>query len=140
MTAKLSLFMPYSQIAYQTEQLLYKKFFDLMHSLEPDEMIAFCPNDSLTYLGLFVVQIHSHKLHTSKQSNTRFNFFSGLTKLFGSLTLTFNSNESTVETPLKPPRNITILAYDIQEIKYPYNSNFLAVFNLADRQTDICGS
>ena len=103
-------------------------------------MIAFCPNDSLTYLGLSDVQTHSHKIHTPKQSNTRFNFFGGLTKLFGSLTLSFNSNESTEETPLKHPWNIPILAYDIQEIKYPYNSNFLAVFNLADRQTDICGS
>ena len=118
---------------------MYKKFFDLMHSLEPDEMIAFCPNDSLTYLGLFVVQIHSHKLHTSKQSNTRFNFFGGLTKLFASLTLTFNSNESTVKTPLKPPRNITILAYDIQEIKYTYNFGSFSIL-LSDRQTDMCGS
>ena len=45
-TAELSLFMWYSQIAYQNEQIL--KFFDSMHSLESDEMIAVWQNDSLT--------------------------------------------------------------------------------------------
>ena len=38
-----------SQIAYQTEELLWKKFFDSMFSLESDEMIALWPNDSLTF-------------------------------------------------------------------------------------------
>ena len=33
-------FMRLFQIAYQTEQLLLKKFFDLMFSLESDEMTA----------------------------------------------------------------------------------------------------
>ena len=37
-----------SQIAYQTEQFLSKKVFDLMFSLESDKMTALWPNDSLT--------------------------------------------------------------------------------------------
>ena len=41
--------MRHSQIAYQTEQVLLKKFFDLMFSLESDEMTALWPNDSLTF-------------------------------------------------------------------------------------------
>ena len=49
MTAKLSLFMWYSQTAYQTEQLFQKKFFDLVFSLESDEMTALWPNDRLTF-------------------------------------------------------------------------------------------
>ena len=40
MAAKLSLFMPHAQIAYQIEQLLSKQFFDLMFSLESDKMTA----------------------------------------------------------------------------------------------------
>ena len=48
MAAKLSLFMPCSQIAYQTEQLLWKKFFDSMFSLENYRMTAFWPKYSLT--------------------------------------------------------------------------------------------
>ena len=32
--------MPNAQIGYQTEQILYKKFFDLMFSLKSDEMTA----------------------------------------------------------------------------------------------------
>ena len=36
----------YSQIAYKNEQLLYKKFFDQMFSLESDKMTALWPNDS----------------------------------------------------------------------------------------------
>ena len=32
--------MPHDQMAYQTEQLLSKKFFDLMFSLEGDKMTA----------------------------------------------------------------------------------------------------
>ena len=42
-------FMPHSPISYQTEQLLFKKFFDSMYSLESDVMIALWPNDSLTF-------------------------------------------------------------------------------------------
>ena len=38
-----------SQIAYQTEQLLYMKFFDSMFSLESDKMTALLPNDRLTF-------------------------------------------------------------------------------------------
>ena len=34
---------------YQTEQLLQKKIFDSMFSLESDEMTALWPNDSLTF-------------------------------------------------------------------------------------------
>ena len=49
MTAKLSLFMWYSQTAYQTEQLFQKKFFDLVFSLKSDEMTAMWPNDSLNF-------------------------------------------------------------------------------------------
>ena len=41
--------MSYSQIAYKTEQLLKKKFFDSMFSLESDKMTALWPNDSLTF-------------------------------------------------------------------------------------------
>ena len=37
-----------SQIAYQTEQLLQKKFFDSMFNLESDKMTALWPNDNLT--------------------------------------------------------------------------------------------
>ena len=40
MTAKLSLFISESQIAYQTEQLLEKKFFDSKFSLVSDKMTA----------------------------------------------------------------------------------------------------
>ena len=39
----------YSQNAYQTEQLLLKKYFDSMFSLESDEMTALWPNDSFTF-------------------------------------------------------------------------------------------
>ena len=46
MTAKLSLFMPYFQVAYQTEQLLLNKFFDMIFILKIDEMTALWPNDS----------------------------------------------------------------------------------------------
>ena len=42
-------FMRHSQIAYQTEQILLKKFFDLMFSLKSDKMTAFRPNDTLTF-------------------------------------------------------------------------------------------
>ena len=38
-----------SQIAYQTEQLLKKKFFDSMFSLKSDKMTAVWPNDSQTF-------------------------------------------------------------------------------------------
>ena len=40
--------MIHSQIAYQTRQLLQKKFFDMILSLESDEMTALWPNDRLT--------------------------------------------------------------------------------------------
>ena len=40
--------MRHSQMAYQTEQLLQKKFFDLIFSLESDKMTALWPNGSLT--------------------------------------------------------------------------------------------
>ena len=46
MTAKLSLFMPYLQVVYQTEQVLKNKLFDMMFSLKSDEMTALWPNDS----------------------------------------------------------------------------------------------
>ena len=39
----------WSQIVYQTKELLQKKFFDSMFSLESDEMTALWPNDSLTF-------------------------------------------------------------------------------------------
>ena len=42
--------MKHSQIAYQTEQFLYKNSFDLMISLESDEMTALWPNDRLTLI------------------------------------------------------------------------------------------
>ena len=38
-----------SQIADQIEQLLQKKFFDLMFTLERDKMTALGPNDSLNF-------------------------------------------------------------------------------------------
>ena len=37
------------QIAYQTEQLLSKKFFDSMFSLESDKMTALWPNDRIMF-------------------------------------------------------------------------------------------
>ena len=49
MTEKLLFLIPLSPIAYQTEQLLEKKFFDSMYSLESDKMTALCPNDSITF-------------------------------------------------------------------------------------------
>ena len=49
MTASLSVFMWYSQIAYQTEKVLGKKFYDWMLSLESDQMTALWPNDSFTF-------------------------------------------------------------------------------------------
>ena len=45
----LSLFIRYSYIVCQTEQLLQKKFLDLMFSLESDKMTSLWPNDSLTF-------------------------------------------------------------------------------------------
>ena len=44
-----------SQKAYQTEQLLLKKFFDSMFSLESDEMTALWPNDSLTFTFYVII-------------------------------------------------------------------------------------
>ena len=49
MTAQLLLFVWLSQISYQTEQFLLKKFFDPMLYLESDEMTALWQNDSLTF-------------------------------------------------------------------------------------------
>ena len=40
MTAKLSLFIPYFQVAYQTERLLKNKISDTMFRLKSDEMTA----------------------------------------------------------------------------------------------------
>ena len=40
MAAKLSLFMPHSQIANQIEQLLRNKFFNTILSLESEQMTA----------------------------------------------------------------------------------------------------
>ena len=37
MKSLLALFIGHSQIAYQTEQLLYERFFDSIFSLENDE-------------------------------------------------------------------------------------------------------
>ena len=37
-----------SQIAYQTERLMWEKFFDVMISSESDEMTALWTNESLT--------------------------------------------------------------------------------------------
>ena len=42
-------------IAYQTEQLLKKKFFDSMFSLESDEMTAIWPNDSSTFTFYVII-------------------------------------------------------------------------------------
>jgi len=44
-----------SQKAYQTEQLLLKKFFDSMFSLESDKMTALWPNDSLTFTFYVII-------------------------------------------------------------------------------------
>ena len=41
--------MRYSQIAYQTEQLFLKKFFDKMISIQSDKMTDLWLNDSLTF-------------------------------------------------------------------------------------------
>ena len=49
MTAKFALFMQLSEIAYQSEQLLYNKFSDLMLTLEIDKMTALQPKNSLTF-------------------------------------------------------------------------------------------
>ena len=49
MTPKLSLFMPHSQKAYQTEQLLGKKFFNTIFNLESDKMTDLSANDSLNF-------------------------------------------------------------------------------------------
>ena len=43
-----------SQEAYQTEQLLWENFFDLMFFLESDKMTALWPNDRLT-LTFYVI-------------------------------------------------------------------------------------
>ena len=40
MAAKLSLFMPYSEIANQIEQLLWNKFLNTIFSLQSDQMTA----------------------------------------------------------------------------------------------------
>ena len=42
-------------IAYQTEQLLKKKFFDSMFSLESDQMTALWPNYSLTFIFYVII-------------------------------------------------------------------------------------
>ena len=52
MRAKLSLFIQNFQIAYRTEQLLWKKFFDEMHSFQSDKMTAFWQNKRLTFIFL----------------------------------------------------------------------------------------
>ena len=49
MEAKLSILMPHSQIAFQTEQLLWKKFLNRIFSLESDEMTTLWANDSLNF-------------------------------------------------------------------------------------------
>ena len=49
MAAKLSLFMPYSEIANQIEQLLWNKFFNTIFSLESDQMTALWANDILNF-------------------------------------------------------------------------------------------
>ena len=41
--------MSYSQIAYQTEQLLYNKFLDSLLSLESGKTTALGQNDSFTF-------------------------------------------------------------------------------------------
>ena len=55
MGAKVSILMPYSQIAFQTEQLLWKKFLNRIFSLECDEMTTLWANDSLN--SIFYVTI-----------------------------------------------------------------------------------
>ena len=45
----------HSQIAYQTEQLLQKKFSDLIYSLKSDEMAALWPYDSLTFTFYVII-------------------------------------------------------------------------------------
>ena len=52
----LSLFMPHSEAAYQTEQV----FFDLMFSLESHKMTALWPNDSTTFTFYVTFQIAYH--------------------------------------------------------------------------------
>ena len=47
MAAKLSLFMPHSEVANQIEQLLWNKFFNTIFSLESDQMTALWANDIL---------------------------------------------------------------------------------------------
>ena len=49
MAAKLSLYMPHSQIANQIEPLLWNKVFDTIFSLENDQMTALWANDILNF-------------------------------------------------------------------------------------------
>ena len=49
MAAKLSLFMPHSEIANQIEQLLWNKFFNTMFSLESDQITALWADDILNF-------------------------------------------------------------------------------------------
>ena len=48
-------FISESQIAYQTEQLLEKKFFDSKFSLVSDKMTALGPNDSSTFTFYVII-------------------------------------------------------------------------------------
>ena len=57
MAAKLSLFMPYSEIANQIEQLLWNKFFNTIFSLESDQMTALWANDILDFTFMWQYQI-----------------------------------------------------------------------------------
>ena len=45
----------FSQIAYQTEELLKKKFFDKIFSLESDKMTALWPNKNLTFTFYVII-------------------------------------------------------------------------------------
>ena len=53
MAAKLSLYMPHSQIANQIEQLLWNKFINTIFSLESYQMTALWPIEHLLYKFFF---------------------------------------------------------------------------------------
>ena len=57
MTATFSLFMQFSKIADQFEQLLQKKFSNSMLSLESDKMTALWPNSSLDFFSYILDNI-----------------------------------------------------------------------------------
>ena len=50
MAAKLSLFMPQSQIGNEIDKLLWNKFFNTTFSLESDQMTVLWANDIFPFL------------------------------------------------------------------------------------------